>query len=67
MNALERRAQLTAAPGRIVRTSVSASKYIAVMECTNASRLKRLKDQLQAQGWSIGRTSGFSVMVEVRL
>lgn len=67
MNSAERHAQLVAVAGRIVRTSVSANKYIAVMECSSADELRRTKNKLTGQGWTVVKTSGLSVQLEVKL
>lgn len=67
MTSAERHAQLVAVSGRIVRTSVSASKYIAVMECSSAASLNRTKNKLTALGWTVVKTSGLSVQLEVKL
>lgn len=63
----QRRAQLRAAEGRIVRTERKGSKLIAVLECSSTDAVSRSIRKLRADGWRYVRTSGLSIMMEVKL
>jgi hypothetical protein len=67
VNEKQRRAQLTAAEGRLVRTEWQGTYFVAVLECGSVDALKRTKSKLKGQGWSHVRTSGLSVMIKVEV